>query len=95
MAMMAAVAASRLPVSRTQHLPVSRTQRLPVSRTQRLGFRAALHQGSAGVMHQYVTNVCASAYVELRRTASIRQYLSCNATKTMIYAVCFLETGLL
>ena len=35
---------------------------------------------------QHVPNVYASASVELRRIASIRQYLSCDATKTLISA---------
>ena len=42
-------------------------------------------------LHQHVTNVCASSYVELRRIASIRQYLSCDATKTLISAFVFSE----
>ena len=37
-------------------------------------------------LHQHVTNVCASAYVELSRIASIRQCLSCDATKAPISA---------
>ena len=40
-------------------------------------------------LHQHVTNVCASAYVKLRRIASIRQYLSCDVTKTLISAFVF------
>ena len=42
-------------------------------------------------LHQHVTNVCASAYVELRRIASICQYLSCDATKTLISAFVFFQ----
>ena len=38
---------------------------------------------------QHVPNVYASASVELRRIASIRQYLSCDATKTLISAFVF------
>ena len=37
-------------------------------------------------LHHHVTNICESAYVELRRIASIRQYLSSDATKTLISA---------
>ena len=37
-------------------------------------------------MHQQVTNVCTSAFIELRRIGSIRQYLTTDATKTLISA---------
>ena len=37
-------------------------------------------------LQQHVTNVCASAYVELRRIASIHQCFSCDATKAPIIA---------
>ena len=40
-------------------------------------------------LHYHVTNACASAYVKLRRIASIRQYLSCDVTKTLISAFVF------
>ena len=40
-------------------------------------------------LHQHITNACASAYVKLRRIASIRQYLSCDVTKTLISAFVF------
>ena len=37
-------------------------------------------------LHQHVTNVCASAYVKLYHIASILQYLSCGATRRLIFA---------
>ena len=38
---------------------------------------------------QHVTDVYASAYVELRRIASIRRYLFCDVTKALISAFVF------
>ena len=40
-------------------------------------------------LHQHVTDVCASACIELRRIASIRQSLSCDGTKTLIFVIVF------
>ena len=40
-------------------------------------------------MHQHVSDVCASAYIELRRISSIRQSLSCDGTKTLIFVIVF------
>ena len=40
-------------------------------------------------LHQHVTNVCTSAHVEVRCIAFIRQYLSCDAAKTLISAFVF------
>ena len=35
---------------------------------------------------KYISNVCRSAYVEIRRHSSIRQYLTAEATKTLVCA---------
>ena len=40
-------------------------------------------------IHCYLTNVCASAFVELRCIAFIGQYLSCDGTKMLISAFVF------
>ena len=37
-------------------------------------------------MDKHVTNICRSAYAELRRTSSIRRLLTVNATKTLLSA---------
>ena len=37
-------------------------------------------------MHQQVTNVCTSAFIELKHIGSIHQYLTMDATKTLISA---------
>ena len=37
-------------------------------------------------MHQQVTNTCTAAYIELRRISPICQYLTVDATKTLISA---------
>ena len=37
-------------------------------------------------MEKHVTNVCRSAYVEIRRISNIRHYLTTDATKTLICA---------
>ena len=37
-------------------------------------------------MHQQVTNTCTAAYIELWRISSICQYLTVDATKTLISA---------
>ena len=37
-------------------------------------------------MDKHVTNICRSAYVELRRISSIRHLLIVNATKTLLFA---------
>ena len=37
-------------------------------------------------LHQQVTNTCTAAYIELRRISSICQYLTVDATKTLIPA---------
>ena len=37
-------------------------------------------------MPQQVTNTCTAAYIELRRISSICQYLTVDATKTLISA---------
>ena len=41
---------------------------------------------SSSSMHQQVTNTCTAAYIELRRTRSICQYSTVDATKTLISA---------
>ena len=38
-------------------------------------------------MENHVTNVCRSAYVEIRRISNIRHYLTTDATKTLACAV--------
>ena len=40
-------------------------------------------------MHQQVTNTCTAAYIELRRFSSICQYLTVDATKTLVSAFVF------
>ena len=37
-------------------------------------------------MHQQVTNTCTAAYIELRRISLIFQYLTVDATKTLVSA---------
>ena len=37
-------------------------------------------------LDQHISNVCRSAYVEIRRISSIRQYLTVQATKTLVCA---------
>lgn len=37
-------------------------------------------------MSQHITNVCKAAYIELRRIASIRRYLTTEAAKTLVCA---------
>ncbi|WP_419629831.1 hypothetical protein, partial [Thiolapillus sp.] len=37
-------------------------------------------------MEKHVTNVCRSAYVEIRRISNIRHYLTTDATKTLVCA---------
>ena len=38
-------------------------------------------------MEKHVTNICKSAYVEIRRISNIRHYLTTDATKTLLCAV--------
>ena len=38
------------------------------------------------IMDKYVTNICRSAYAELRRISSIRHLLTVDATKTLLSA---------
>ena len=40
-------------------------------------------------LDQHISNVCRSAYVEIRRISSIRQYPSAEATKTLVCAFVF------
>ena len=37
-------------------------------------------------MEKHVTNICRSAYVEIRRISNIRHYLNIDATKTLVCA---------
>ena len=48
-----------------------------------LGFIVTAHELS---LHNHVSNVCRSANLEIRRISSIRQYLSVEATKTLVCA---------
>ena len=37
-------------------------------------------------MEKHVTNICSSAYIEIRRISNIRHYLTTDATKTLLCA---------
>ena len=42
-------------------------------------------------MEKHVTNICRSAYIEIRRISNIRQYLTIDATKTLLCAFVLLK----
>ena len=81
----------KLNAEKTEVLPVASTSRLSsVGRDsvdiggKRIRFKSSVRNLGVHLDQQHISSVCRAAYLELRTTASIRQYLTQSATAQLV-----------